>query len=674
MDNGPANLQELLALARRRIWWIVAPFFVLFPLSAVIVLFLPPVYESTGKILIEDPDIPRELAVSTISSALDKRLQTINQRVMTVDNLARILEARDLYPEDRAQMSSAESVARFRQHIDMKLITAGAGGTTIAFTVSFQHRNPKVAVDVTNDLVALYLRENVRDRQFRATQTAEFFESETKRLEGVIADLESKLADLRRTQYGSLPEQLPFNQQLIARAEEELRDLDRQTQTLQGRRVYLQTEAAKLASRGQIFPDLDQLKALRLQLTQASSRYGPDHPDVVRLRREVDALERETQAPTDRASLLKQLAQTEAQLAVARERYTDSHPEVVRLSRQADAVRARIAAAPGAAAPTALAANDPASLQVQQQLQTTDVELAAATKQQDAVRQRIAEYERRVEATPGVQQTYQALTRQLDAASNGYYEIRNKQTAAQMGELLEIERKSERFSLVEPPVEPNAPIKPNRKKLLALGFAVSVGFGFALTAALEMMDSSIRAPRDLVRLAGGLPLAVIPYIATRQDVARVRKLRAAVSAAVALLVVLALAFVHFEVMPLEAALATIEQRLETTFARGRLRWSTIRPAVPSRKCSAPSSGRGASGRVARCGRSRSQPTNRPPARWTPRRRRLAGSRRSAARSRRDNFPSGSSPDSTTPNSRTPSGCCGPRSSSACARSRARRLR
>ena len=213
-------------------------------------------------------------------------------------------------------------------------------------------------------------------------------------------------------------------------------------------------------------------------------------------------------------------------------------------------------------------ANDPASLQVQQLLQTTDVELSSVSKQREAVRQRIADYERRVEATPGVQQTYQALTRQLDATNEQYRNVRNKQTAAQMGELLELERKSERFSLVEPPTEPSAPVEPKRKKLLALAFVVSVGFGFALTAALEMMDSSVRTPRQLVRFAGGPPLAVIPYITTKQEVARDRTMRAALCAGAVLLVAGALAFVHFKVMPLDAALTTMEQLLGAAFAPG----------------------------------------------------------------------------------------------------------
>jgi succinoglycan biosynthesis transport protein ExoP len=573
MDDDRANLQELLAIARRRIWSIIAPFFVLFPLSVAVILMLPQIYMSTGKILIEDPDIPRELAVSTISSAADKRLQTISQRVMTVDNLAHIIEARNLYPEDRARYSTAESVDRLRGHIVMELITAsGSGGGTIAFTVSFQHEDPKVALDVTNDLVALYLRENVRDRQFRAIQTAEFFESETKRLEGVIADLETQLADLRRNHYGSLPEQLEFNQRLISRAEEELRDLDRQAQTLQGQHVYLQTEATKLAGRDggqQELPEAEKLRTLRLELTSTSSRYGPDHPDVVRLRREVSALKQMAAAPGDRGTLQRQLAQTEAQLAAARERYSDNHPEVVRLSRQADALRASTASAPAAAAlPSSASANDPASLQVQQLLQTADLELASVSKQREDIRQRIADYERRIEATPGIQQTYQTLMRQLDAANEQYRNVRNKQTAAQMGELLELERKSERFSLVEPPTEPTAPAKPNRKKLLALAFVVSVGFGFALTAALEMMDSSVRTPRQLVRFAGGPPLAVIPYITTKQEVARRRTMRAALCAGAVLLVAGALAFVHFKVMPLDAALTTMEQLLGAAFAPG----------------------------------------------------------------------------------------------------------
>ncbi len=571
MEENENGLQDYLAALRRRIWYVIVPFVVLFPISVAIALLLPPVYLSSGRILIEDPDIPRELAITTIASAADKRLQIINQRVMTAENLTRIIQDHDLYTKERQRLPEEEVIEMMRDKIDMELITVQNGGAAVAFTVSFEDKKPDVAQAVANELVSLYLNENLRDRRFRATQTAAFFEGETKRLEGVIAGLEAQLAELRRTRFGSLPEQLEFNQQLIARAEEEMRQLDRQTQTLKERRIYLQAELTKLAASG-ASSSVPELKALRTQLTTASSRYGPDHPDVVRLRREVEALEKQGGGQAGGASSLqREVKRTEAELAMARRRYTESHPEVIRLSRQLDTLRASAARArrdaPGQAG-EAEPSDNPAYIQLRAQLQSTDVELEGYERQRTVIRQRIADYERRVEGTPSVQQDYQALTRALDAANAEYRDVREKQMAAQMGELLETERKSERFSLIEPPILPNTPIKPNRRNLLLLGFVLSAGAGVGLALLLEMMDRSVRTARELTRVAGAPPLAVIPYIRTEAEAARTWRLRAAFGVGFLALLTGAVTVVHLYVMPLSMALLMIEERLGRTLLSG----------------------------------------------------------------------------------------------------------
>jgi uncharacterized protein involved in exopolysaccharide biosynthesis len=256
---------------------------------------------------------------------------------------------------------------------------------------------------------------------------------------------------------------------------------------------------------------------------------------------------------------------------MARQRYTENHPEVIRLSRQVETLRGTLAKAsrgPQGQGPGAEQPDNPAYIQLNAQLQTTDLELEGYERQRAAIRQRIADYERRVENTPSVQQTYQALTRALDAANAEYRDVREKQMAAQMGELLETERKSERFSLIEPPMLPNTPIKPNRKNLLLLGFVLSAGAGVGLALLLEMMDRSVRTARELTRVTGAPPLAVIPYIRTQADIARAWRLRAAFGVGCLALVTGAVTVIHLYVMPLGVALLIIEQRLGTTLLTG----------------------------------------------------------------------------------------------------------
>ena len=55
-------------------------------------LFLPPVYQSSGTILVESQRIPPDLVRATVTSYADERIEVIKQHVMTHDNLFRIIK------------------------------------------------------------------------------------------------------------------------------------------------------------------------------------------------------------------------------------------------------------------------------------------------------------------------------------------------------------------------------------------------------------------------------------------------------------------------------------------------------------------------------------------------------------------------------------------------------
>src|SRR6187431_1344043 len=90
----------LLAIRRRRVPALVAGVSVLAMALAAAVLW-PATYRSTGTILIEQQEVPVDLVRSMVSSYADQRIQVISQRVMTSDNLMRIIDRYQLYPERR---------------------------------------------------------------------------------------------------------------------------------------------------------------------------------------------------------------------------------------------------------------------------------------------------------------------------------------------------------------------------------------------------------------------------------------------------------------------------------------------------------------------------------------------------------------------------------------------
>jgi succinoglycan biosynthesis transport protein ExoP len=119
-----ATLTERWTAVRRRRWpalWVSLTVLLLAVAGAV---FWPATYRSTGTILIEQQELPADLVQSTITSYADQRIQVISQRVMTTDNLLRIIDRYDLYPKLRKNEPREVLLAKMRKDINFQMISA----------------------------------------------------------------------------------------------------------------------------------------------------------------------------------------------------------------------------------------------------------------------------------------------------------------------------------------------------------------------------------------------------------------------------------------------------------------------------------------------------------------------------------------------------------------------
>ncbi len=261
-----------------------------------------------------------------------------------------------------------------RKDIGLKMISADVidprsgrpTSATIAFEVSYISRQADLAAKVANEITTLYLNENLNNRTQLARDAATFLESEGDRINRQIADLEVKLADFKDKNLQKLPELTQLNMQLLDRTGEELRGAQNRKDSLEQQRVYLEAQLAQLKPNSTVFSDTgerivssaDRLKMARSQLDSARAMYAPDHPDVVRLQREVDGLQKgiaaaggpkSTAPSTELNDLRRRLESARALLADARERYSPEHPDRIRLERQVADLEAQLAAEPAAA-------------------------------------------------------------------------------------------------------------------------------------------------------------------------------------------------------------------------------------------------------------------------------------------------------------------------------------
>ena len=239
-----------LAILRKRIYYIIIPFVLVLATGSAAAMLWPPTYLSEGKLLVESQQIPVDLVRPTVTAGSKERIQVIEQRVMTRDNLLAIMDKYQMFAERRDRLSRTELLDLIRENTVIKPIeldqTRGRteGLSTIALTVGFTDRRPDVATKVANELLTLFLNEDVRNRTNRAMETTKFLAREAQRLENDLGSVEAKIADLRRKNVTPLPEQT-----------------------------------------------IPQLATLKAELAQKSSVYSKTHPEVLRLKRQIASLE-----------------------------------------------------------------------------------------------------------------------------------------------------------------------------------------------------------------------------------------------------------------------------------------------------------------------------------------------------------------------------------------------
>ena len=530
------NLADFLGLLRRRRVPMLITFTAILLVALALAWLWPATYRSTGTILIEQQEVPTELVRSTISSYADQRIQVIQQQVMTTENLSKIIQKYDLYARRRRYESRELIMKRMTDDVQFKMISADVidprsgvpTKATIAFSVGFASSSPEVAARVANELVSLYLEQNLESRKQHTADAADFLGGEAERLSKRIDELQSQIATFKQHHLNDLPELAQLNQTLLGRADDEVREVETRMRSLDQQITYLDAQLAQLSPSSQVYTatgervlsPADRLKFLRTEYARLSGIYAPDHPDVLRTRREIEGLEKTTGNISDANDLQRQLEDARTQLAAAREKYSADYPDRQRLERLVASLQERLdksRAAPAMAKGNAVEPDNPAYIQIKSQREAAINEKTSLEQKSIALKQQTVEFERRLASAPAVERDYLIMERELENDQTQYREVRQKQLAADSSRNLEAERKGERMTLIEPPLTPTEPASPNRSMILLLGVVLSIAGAVVIAALLNTLDTTVRNRRDLSTLLKVPPLAVLPWISTAAD-------------------------------------------------------------------------------------------------------------------------------------------------------------
>ena len=497
-------LDRIVGLWRRRKWIALLAFAAPASMVLGLVTSLPNIYRSTATILVERQQVPEAFVRPTVTGEVETRLQTITQEIFSRTSLEGLITRFNLYPRLRARLSTQNLVARMRNDIIlvMKSDAANPGNPKmVAFTISYRGSDPAVVAEVTNTLAALFIDENLRVRSRQATGTANFLRAQLEETTRQLDVQERQVSDFNRKHMGELPQQMNANLAAIEQLSTQLRlNNDRQTLALARREALerqladVETAPAMATTSGAPDTAATRLARLRNELRELRTQYTEKYPEVVRVKAEIAALEREQ-----------------------REKKSDAPTE--------------------AAAPTP---QDPAIRRLKAALTEVDAEVKALRKDEHRLQAATARYQARADNTPLREQEFQELSRNYQTTKDHYQSLLKRYQEAQLAEDMEQRQKGEQFKIVDPAVVSDRPAAPNRSRFLLTGLILSLGLAAAAVVLAEQLDTSFHAIEEL-RAFTKIPVLVgIAGIATRRDTV-FRRRRFRLATALAILVVLLLA-------------------------------------------------------------------------------------------------------------------------------------
>ncbi len=550
MRTDERSFSDYMAMIRRR--WSLAAAAGGFVLLAFVVFAYSqtPIYEAIAIIDVERPVI----ADAAMSAYADQQLVPVTQRVLSPDNVRGVIEKFDLYaPRDAAVIE--DLVNKFRADVVVAPSVTGTATNigkgaviTYAYTIAFRYYDAAKSSLVANELASLHVTENSALRSSTAERTSAFLLTEADKVSKQIAEVQARIAALLIQSGGAMASQDPMvAAQRYEQIDRDLAQVDASLRAARERKDVLESEAlltpkfrAILTDGQMIMRGEDRLIVAQQELIALQARYSDDHPDIVRLKREIASL---TGGPTDYALLANKLRASveasEQQLQTARETYSEDHPDVVRLKKNLESQQRQLAeAASRSSAPVAQPTPDnPLYLQLQTRIRTAEIEINELSARRTGLYSRLSQYS----YNPQMDAKYTPLARERALLQEQYEGLRQRYTQATLAQSVETEDQGQVLRLAEPARAPTSPVEPNRPILVLLGLLLGIGVAFSAAWVSDFLDATVRGARDIEALFNAPPIAMIPMIYSPGDVARLRRTRIIISLVV--LTVLVIAFV-----------------------------------------------------------------------------------------------------------------------------------
>ncbi len=577
MEQGQ-ELINIKKIVRRRKWSLIVPFISVVILAAIVCLVLPDKYKSTATILIQSQQIPSSLVPSTITSYAEQRIQTITQEVTARSKILELVKKYDLLPDKRDKLTTEEIVEKIRDSITLEPINAEINKETssrpvvltIAFTLSYEDKDPKKAQLVTNEIASYYLEKNLESREKYARRTTKFLEEQLKRVQSRISDLETRIARFRKEHLEELPEYTSLNMQKLEKLNSDISNIDMQIRSLLEQKASVRNKLASLdpyaGSNERVLSPDERLQQARLERAQLLAKYSAKHPLVLAKNREIALLEKQASGDSSLEQLQSRLHELELKLADLKSKYSDKYPQVKATEREIREVKKEIASVESSSGSGSginiKHATNPAYLALKSDFDKISVSIASLKAERARLEAQLKDVYRKLHAMPEVAKQYNQMETDNENAKIHYRELQQKLLTARVSQGMEEDKLGETFKIVEPAFLPEKPYKPNRLAIMLIGIVLGAGCAVGFAALREFSDTTVRDADTLEKITGAPVLSVISRVETLEEKQRRKRRKMVMAAAAAGAVIMGIIIFHLFVMDLSVFFAKLGRFIE----------------------------------------------------------------------------------------------------------------
>lgn len=215
----------------------------------------------------------------------------------------------------------------------------------------------------------------------------------------------------------------------------------------------------------------------------------------------------------------QELTALQQQLAALLAKYTPQHPDVIKVKAQIEELNRKMAEAPAPKPATSAAQaalhEPPAIQQLRSRIKQDEFTIADMTKRQGQIQEQIRALQGSLQASPVVEQQLKELTRSYQTASDIYNDLLKKRENSAMATDLEHEQQGENFKVLDAPSLPSTPSFPKKSIFVGGSLGAGLALSLGLLYLLAVSDKAMYSERD-VELCLKLPvLTTVPSFDVR---------------------------------------------------------------------------------------------------------------------------------------------------------------